>query len=28
MNRISPVAELNRGPEKVLFRQSEYVYSD
>jgi hypothetical protein len=28
MNRISPVAELSRGPEKVLFRQSEYVYSD
>jgi hypothetical protein len=28
MNRISPVADSDRRPERVLFRQNEYVYAD
>jgi hypothetical protein len=28
MNRISPVVDLSRKAEKVLFRQNEYVYAD
>jgi hypothetical protein len=28
MNRISPVAGSDRRPERVLFRQNEYVYAD
>jgi len=28
MNRISPVVDLGRKLEKVLFRQNEYVYAD
>ena len=28
MNRISPVVNLGRRPEAVIFRQNEYVYAD